>query len=83
MLLPLVLALVVKGLFRGLALVVFRRLMAGQQDGVIDAHKRRLLGALVLGDLAGSKLTYAIGYPDPDGRRCRSRPCVVSRVAGR
>jgi len=60
--LPLHAALAVKLLFWLLALVVFFRLLA-RYSRFAGPQRRRMLGAMVLGALAGSKLVYALIYP--------------------
>ena len=61
--LPLIVALIIKSLFWLLAFAVLVRL-AARRIGVVDANARRLLGAVALGALAGSKVVYLLGYPD-------------------
>ena len=60
--LPLHAALAVKLLCWLLALAVFFRLLA-RHSGFTGPQRRRLLGAMVLGALAGSKAVYALTYP--------------------
>ncbi len=60
--LPLHAALAVKLLCWLLALAVFFRLLA-RDSGFEDPQRRRLLPAMVLGALAGSKAVHALTYP--------------------
>ena len=74
--LPVYAALVVKLLWWLLALIIFLKLYA-RHTPFVDADPRRMVAAMVLGALLGSKLVYALTYP---GLFLDSEAIVADRV---